>query len=560
MVQAKRTGKAKSTTSAKPAKKKQTGRDKSLANLKPFKKGDPRINRTGLNRRAYTWKKTIKRIMDMTREEAIEYVGAGTKVGRMLKELPPNIPLRDGMVFISLINYGRDPRASMLSIIMDREEGKPKDTDESDGTEEVKLSIPADMLTSDFLNTYRDIMAGGHSEYTFDGGRGGLKSTFISEIITVLLANNKDMHALVLRQVKDTLRESVYSQFTWAVNELGLEGKFRMTTSPMEMTYIPTGQKIYFRGADKPESIKSIKPPFGYIGLLWFEEFDQFRGEAAVRNIEQSALRGGDLAYEFKSWNTPRTVNHWVHRWLKTPNKNRLHTVSNYLNVPEEWLGRIFLDQAEHLKEVNPDAYDHEYMGIANGVGGMVFENVEERAITDNEIKTFNGYSDGIDWGYYPDPFVWSRSYYDKARLTLYIYDEYYKHKKRNKATFEDLLGKRNAKGEIIQKGKGVKLNDQIIADSAEPKSIGDYREWGANIRSAEKGPDSVTYSMKWLQGLAKIVIDPVRAPHHAQEFREYEHERTKDGEIISGYPDKNNHCIDAVRYAHNLVWRRRGQ
>lgn len=425
--------------------------------------------------------------------------------------------------------------------------------------EDKPLTIPAEMLTSDYLKVNRDIMAGGHSEYTFDGGRGGLKSTYISEIITALLVNNAPMHALILRQVKDTLRESVYSQFIWAINELGLDGKFKMTTSPMEITYIPTGQKIYFRGADKPESIKSIKPPFGYIGLLWFEEFDQFKGEAAVRNIVQSALRGGDKAYQFKSWNTPRTVNHWVHRYMKTPKANRMHTTASYLNVPADWLGQIFLDEANHLKEVNPDAYDHEYGGIANGVGGMVFDNVELRPITDEEIygkmengRMVGGFDHihmGIDWGYYPDPFSWGKMHYDKARLTLYIFDEYQAHKKSNKQTYNTLV-----------KDKGLQPNDLIIADSAEPKSIGDYKEYGANIRGAEKGPESVNYSMKWLQSLKKIVIDPVRAPKHAQEFTECEHEQTKDGEIISGYPDKNNHGIDDTRYAMNNEWRRRGQ
>jgi phage terminase large subunit len=99
-----------------------------------------------------------------------------------------------------------------------------------------------------------------------------------------------------------------------------------------------------------------------------------------------------------------------------------------------------------------------------------------------------------------------------------------------------------------------------IIADSAEPKSIADFREYGANIRGAEKGPDSVNYSMKWLQSLAKIVIDPARAPHHAQEFSEYELEQDRNGEFISAYPDKNNHAIDDVRYALNLLWRRPGR
>lgn len=424
------------------------------------------------------------------------------------------------------------------------------DKREEEGAGEAQpLTIPAELMTSDFLTTYRDIMRGGHSEYTFDGGRGAVKSTFISEVIAVLLANNKDMHALVLRQVKDTLRESVYSQMKWAIDTLGLTDKFKCITSPMEITYLPTGQKIFFRGANDPSSIKSIKPPFGYIGILWFEEFDQFHGEAAVRNIVQSALRGGDKAYRFESWNTPRTINHWVHRYMKTPKESRLHTSSNYLNVPPEWLGRVFLDEADHLREVNPDAYDHEYMGIANGIGGMVFENVELRAITDDEVSQFDRVMNGADWGYYPDPFSFGRCHYDAARLTLYIFDEYRALKKSNRETYKALVEE-----------KGVTPADIIIADSAEPKSVADFKDYGLHCRGAEKGKDSVSYSMKWLQSLNKIVIDPKRAPYHAQEFTEYEYERDKDGDVISSFPDKNNHAIDDIRYATNLIWRRRGE
>ena len=106
---------------------------------------------------------------------------------------------------------------------------------------------------------------------------------------------------------------------------------------------------------------------------------------------------------------------------------------------------------------------------------------------------------------------------------------------------------------------KHLAKEDLLIADSAEPKSVNDFKAYGQNCRGAEKGPESVRYSMKWLQGLTAIVIDPNRAPYHADEFLNYEFERTKDGEIISEYPDKNNHAIDDVRYATNLIWRRRG-
>ena len=411
------------------------------------------------------------------------------------------------------------------------------------------MSVPADLIASDFLAAYRDIMRGNHAEYTFDGGRGGVKSTFVSEITTALLVNNPTMHALALRQVKDTLRESVYSQLKWAIDTLGLTDKFRCITSPMEMTYLPTGQKIYFRGADDPSNIKSIKPPFGYIGIVWFEEFDQFKGEKAVRNIIQSAIRGGDKAYRFASWNTPRTKLHWVHRYMKTPDDRRFHTHSNYLNVPQEWLGSEFLEIARQLQETNPDAYDHEYMGVANGEGGMVFQNIESRHITDEEIRNFDNVLHGVDWGFSVSPFAYVRTHYDATRLILYIFDEMHAKRKRNDETYKALV-----------KEKKIKPNDLIIADSADTKSVADYKAYGANCRGAEKGDGSRTYSMRWLQGRVKIVIDPKRCPYAYEQFTNYESQSNKEGDVIDEFPDKNDDFIDATRYATNMIWRRRGE
>lgn len=443
---------------------------------------------------------------------------------------------------------GNNPTGKMY--VLDRRFGKVSQF-KSEADEEARpVALPPELLTSDFLAPYRDIMERNNSEYTFDGGRGGLKSTFISEIITVLLANNPDMHALILRQIKNDLRDSVYAQFIWAIGILGISHLFDPHVSPMEITYLPTGQRIYFRGADKPESIKSIKPPFGYIGLLWFEEADQFKGEAAIRNIVQSALRGGDVAYQFKSWNTPRSKNHWINKWMKIPKPNRFHTTANYLNVPRKWLGEIFIEEADVLKAINPKAYEHEYMGIANGEGGMVFDNVELRTITDAEIKEFDNIRHGVDWGFSSDgPFAWVKTQYDSGGLILYIFDELRAVHKRNEETAKEL-----------QEKKGVDANDLIIADSAEPKSIKDYRAFGLNCRGAEKGKNSVSYSMRWLQGRVKIVIDPKRCPYAAEEFTSYESTIDKNGDVIDEYPDKNNHFIDAARYATNLIWRVGGQ
>lgn len=408
--------------------------------------------------------------------------------------------------------------------------------------------IPSRLCAPSFASVSFDIDEHAHSEYVFPGGRGSGKSSFISLRIIDLLMKNDNMHACVLRQIGNTLKDSVYNQLLWAISELRLDSEFSAIRSPLEITRISTGQKIYFRGADKPEKLKSIKPEFGYIGIVWFEELDQFSGEEAVRKIEQSVIRGGDTAYKFKSFNPPKSMSNWANRYIRASSPEKIVTESTYLTMPKKWLGEAFLNDAEFLKEINPRAYENEYLGVANGTGGNVFDNLILREITDDDIKTFGTIIHGVDWGWFPDPFAYTRAAYDAAKLTLYIYKEYRCVKKSNRETADKLIE------------MGVTENDIVMCDSAEKKSVGDYRSYGLSARAAEKGPGSVDYSMKWLQSLRAIVIDPIRCPETAKEFTEYEYERTKDGEIISGYPDINNHSIDAVRYAASPIWRKKGK
>lgn len=379
----------------------------------------------------------------------------------------------------------------------------------------------------------------------FEGGRGGLKSSFISLKIIELLKNNPDIHACIVRKVAGTLKDSVFAQVQWAIHTLELDDEFESTKNPLELTYKKTGQKIFFRGADDPMKLKSIKAPFGYIGILWLEEKDQFCGEEEERSIKQSVLRGGDIAYYFSSYNPPKSRNNWVNRALDVPNPLRHVWHSIYLEAPKEWLGQKFIDDAEHLKEINPDAYEHEYMGKPNGEGGAVFEYLEVRTITDEEVRRQDTIYQGVDWGWYPDIFAFVRVGYESAQEKIYILDEHTNNKTPNDQNAEWI----NAKG----------YNDYYITcDSAEPKSINDFKDAGLPARPALKGAGSIEYGFKWLQGKT-IVIDPARTPKAFEEISKYEYERDKDGNVISGYPDKDNHTIDAIRYALEQFYNRRG-
>lgn len=416
------------------------------------------------------------------------------------------------------------------------------------------IYIPAKDMASHFTDVYRYIQDRDYREFYLEGGRGSIKSSFISEMIIELLENNERMCAVVLRKVKDTLKDSVYAQLEWAIDKLSetypnLKKDYKLTKSPLEITKISTGQKIYFRGADDYGKIKSLKPPKDkYIGITWYEEFDQFAGMNEVRKINQSLIRGGDDFIQFYSYNTPASSQHFVNKEKLIPKENRLVHLSDYRTVPKKWLGQAFIDEAEFLKEVNEKLYQNEYLGIMTGVGGNVFENVELREITKNEIDTFDYIYQGLDFGWFPDPLAWVKCCYNPSQRALYIYDEFVVNKMSNADVWE-----------YLTKEKGVKNEDIIIADSAENKSIGDFRSYGSCMRGAEKGPGSVDYSMKWLSSLAKIVIDPVRCPTCADEFSTYEFQKDKDDNYISGYVDADNHCIDATRYALNNIWKKRG-
>lgn len=344
-------------------------------------------------------------------------------------------------------------------------------------------------------------------------------------------------NAAALRRYGVDLKDSVYTQLLWAIGKLGVSHLWKASLSPLRLTYKPTGQQILFRGADDPMKMKSIKAPRGYIKYLWFEELDEFEGPEKIRSIQQSVLRGGPKFTVFYSFNPPRSQRSWVNDKTAFSEPGMAEHHSTYLTVPREWLGSEFLLEAEHLKNVKPEAYEHEYMGVATGTGGEVFTNVKVRRITDEEIRQMPRHRYGIDWGFAVDPFAYGAIGYDRKKRRLLIYDEIYK------------VGLTNLAAAKLIKQHGGQGKD-IVCDSAEPKSIAEIRGYGLRVRGAKKGPDSVEYGIHWLQGLDEIVIDDKRCPNAAREFIRYEMDRDARGEFKAGYPDHDNHFIDLCRYA----------
>lgn len=394
-----------------------------------------------------------------------------------------------------------------------------------------------DIIASQFYSVHMDIKKGLHTHYKLYGGRGSTKSSFISLEIVYGMMLDPAANAAVFRRIGNTLRESVYEQLLWAIDALGVSHLWKANVAPLQLTYNPTGQRIIFRGCDDPKKSKSIKLRNGYFKFIWYEERAEFESDEDERSINQSLMRGGPKFVVFYSWNPPKSLDSWVNQDVLISREDTLCNHSTYLTVPPDWLGDQFYVEAEELKARKPMAYRHEYLGEAIGTGGKVFDNVTIRAITDEEIGKFDRIRQGLDFGFAADPLAFVRMHYNRKRRKLYIFAELYGIN----------IKTRTACNEI------KKLNPEntiITADSEEPRSIDSFNDYGLRVLPAKKGPGSVDYGMRFLaEDIDEIIIDPVRCPNAAREFNSYELERDRNGNFKGGYPDKNNHCIDSVRY-----------
>ena len=395
----------------------------------------------------------------------------------------------------------------------------------------------SDIIAPSFYGVHSDIKCGLHTHYALGGGRGSCKSTFASVEIIKGMMQDPDANALVLRKVGTTLAESVFAQMQWAIHALGVDHLWRVNQSKIMLIFIPTGQRVVFRGADDPKKVKSVKLPRGYIKYVWYEEVDEFTGPDELRTINQSVLRGGDKFVVFYTYNPPKSAKSWVNREFACSDVDTLTHKSTYLDVPKEWLGEPFFAEAERLKKTNYTAYKHEYLGEVTGTNAEIFPNVLLRTISDEELRSFDKIRRGLDWGYGADPFAYVALHFQRNTRTVFIYYEYYKHGAKFDSISDAIKVENTTRG-------------MIHAESAEPRSNDELRQRGHILQAVKKGKGSVEHGIKWLQDLDSIVIDPVRCPNAAREFSGYELVPDGKGGFRDGFPDKENHTIDAVRYA----------
>ena len=395
------------------------------------------------------------------------------------------------------------------------------------------------LIPESFHDVHRSIGECAYTHYALCGGRGSCKSSFVSlEIIRGIMAD-PDANAIAIRKVGKNIRESVFEQLVWAIDMLGVTDLWDSHVSVPELVYRPTGQRVIFRGADDPRKFKSVKCSSGYMKFIWYEEADEFAGTEEIDMINQSLMRGSGCFFVFYTYNPPRSAAAWINTAFAVPRADRLVHRSDYRSVPREWLGQAFTAEADYLMQSDPKRYANEYLGEITGTGAEIFTNVKLQPVGNDDIEQFAKIYRGIDWGYGADPFVYIGTALEKR--SLYIFEEFW----RCGARYDEIAS------EIKKHCTGSHV---ITADSAEPRSNDELRSRGLNIRAAKKGQGSVEYGIRRLCDLDEIIIDP----NAAREFTGYKLISDGCGGYRSGYPDRDNHTIDAVRYALEEQFSRR--
>lgn len=375
------------------------------------------------------------------------------------------------------------------------------------------------------------------------GSRGSKKSKTTALYYIYSLMKYKDANLLVVRKTFRTLKDSCFTELVWAINQLQVSAFFKITTSPLEIVYLPTNQKIYFRGLDDPLKVTSITVTNGVLCWLWIEEAYEISKLEDFEMLNES-IRGVVLEPLFKQ--VTITFNPWSeHHWLKkkffdTKDDDTLAITTTY--KCNEWLDKADLKLFENMKVNNPRRYQVAGLGHWGIVDGLVYENWHELDFNINEIRKRVTVKSafGLDFGYTNDPTALFCGLVDITNKQIYVFDEVYEKGLVNQEIYNNISKKNYQK-------------EKIIADSAEPKSIQELRNFGLyKIQRSKKGKDSINHGIDTIQSF-KIFIHP-SCINFLAEISSYTWQIDKNGRTINKPIDDNNHLMDAMRYALEFI------
>lgn len=479
------------------------------------------------------------------------------KAAASVRAVAPELPEDDVTVAASMlagqINAAAKGNAQAFRAVMELDEAQ-RARAEGGGRSSYRMD-PLD-LTRDFVEPYRAIRAvwDGKSdlrEIIAKGGRGGAKSSFFAEVAYECMLTVPGANVVYTRRYKTDLRPTVYNQFCRTIAKHGAERDWECGTSPLQCTYLPTGCKVYFQGADNPLQAKSFTPEHGYVALLIAEEADEMAGTEQLDDAEMTYLRAGGQEgarqLAVKIFNPPASKRNFMNVLAreKARDPHCLVFDANYLHVPKEWLGERFFQSAAWMRKNRPEQYRNKLMGEVTGTGGELFANVEERAITDEEERSLEARGlvcQGVDWGY-EHPSVFVRVAYDEGEDTVTVLFEKYQ---------------RRCNARRFQEGIRRFRANETICDSAEPDKVADWCDLGWDAVAATKAwrGGGRSYAWEWLRSVRRIVIDPERCPNLAKELATLEFETLRDGTVTSAYPTLGEDGVMATCYALNRVIR----
>lgn len=368
------------------------------------------------------------------------------------------------------------------------------------------------------------------------GSRASKKSKTTALRWIYLMMKYDKSNLLVIRKTYRTLKDSCWTDLKWATRRLEVENLWSFKESPLEATYLPTGQKILFRGLDDPLKVTSITVDYGYLCWAWLEEAFEVNSEADFDTLDES-IRGELPPNLWKQWVisfNPWNERHWLKKkFFDVSNPDILAQTTNY--TCNEWLDEADKRLFENMKINNPRRYNVAGLGNWGITEGLVYDNVHidyRFELTDmvNYKTVF-----GMDFGYTNDPTAFFIGFLDEKNKALYIWDELYEKGLTNRMIYDRL----------VSMGYG---KESIVCDSAEPKSIAELRGYGLRAKAAVKGKDSISHGIQYIQGLT-IYIHP-RCVNFTTEIQNYTFDKDKFGNAINQPIDDFNHLMDAMRYA----------